>query len=76
MAPRNSLTPIDAGSVLQHGMPFVVKWRNPATNRQDFWIGVHVPDSLAYDVRKPKGTADGEPEDQGRHLMYLPGRNT
>ena len=76
MAPRNSLTPIDAGTVLQHGMPFVVKWRNPATSRLDFWIGIYFPDSFAYGVRKPKVTADADPEDQKRYLMYLPGRNT
>ncbi|GAM39708.1 hypothetical protein TCE0_034r11470 [Talaromyces pinophilus] len=75
MAPRNSLTPIDAGTVLQHGMPFVVKWRNPATSRLDFWIGIYFPDSFAYGVRKPKVTADADPEDQKSHLMYLPGRN-
>lgn len=76
MAPRNSLTPIDADTVLKHGMPFVVKWRNPASNRLDFWIGVYVPDRHAFGVRKPKGTADADLEDQGKHLMYLPGRNT
>lgn len=76
MAPRNSLTHIEVDSVLQHGMSFVVKWRNPASNRLEFWIGVHVPESLSFDVRKPKGTGDVDAEDQKRYLIYLPGRNT
>lgn len=75
MAPRFNLTPIDAGTVLQHGMPFVVKWKNPATNRIDYWIGVHVPEGLSFGVSKPKATADADSEDHAKHLMYLPGRN-
>lgn len=76
MAPRSNLTPIDADTVLQHGMPFVIKWRNPAINHIEYWIGIYIPESISFDARKPKGSADAEPEDQGKYLMYLPGRNT
>lgn len=66
MAPRHRLTPIDEDIVLQHGMSFVVKWRNPGTNRVDFWIGIYVPEELSFTTRK---------EDDGKYMMYLPGRN-
>lgn len=78
MAPRNRprLTPIEEDTVLEHGMSFVVKWRNPATNRIEFWIGIYVMENLSFAIRRPKVAADEDPEDNDKYLMYLPGRNT
>jgi hypothetical protein len=77
MAPRINLTPIDGDTVLQHGMPFVVKWNNPAAGRAaDLWIGIHVPENVAFGVRKPKNNASSDVSDGSlKYVMYLPGRN-
>ncbi|EED19452.1 hypothetical protein TSTA_027470 [Talaromyces stipitatus ATCC 10500] len=77
MAHRIDLTPIPESTDVEHGIPFVIKWKNAATShKMELWIGVHIPENLAHGSSKPKANANPEKPAEATYLMYLPGCNT
>lgn len=82
MAPSivRGLIPIPPTLDLQHGMSFVVRWLNPAIGKkQDWWLGIHVPDHIAPVIltARPRKKASPEtPAAERAYMLYLPGRNT
>lgn len=81
MVPRigAGLSPIDLSLELKHGMKFIAKYFNGGKNKQDIWLGVHVPNDLAPRVmttRLKKIARPDTPADKRAYMFYLPGKNT
>ncbi|OKL62792.1 hypothetical protein UA08_01526 [Talaromyces atroroseus] len=73
------LTPISSSVDLQHGMGFVVKYRNNAINAMDLWLGIHVPSNVAPKTltTKPRKNAGTDtPAAERAYMFYMPGRNS
>lgn len=73
MTPPKFDRSVSAEQEIQHGLCYVVKWKNPAINRLDWWIGVHIPDALAIRFKERPSNPDKPAEP--KYQMWLPGRN-
>jgi hypothetical protein len=73
------LYPIKSCTELTHGMTFIVKYFNSGKNKQDLWLGVHVPTGLAPKImtsRPRKNAHPDTPADKRAYMFYLPGKNS
>lgn len=81
MPPRvgAGLSSIEFSMELKHGMTFIVKYHNSGKNKQDLWLGVHVPSDLAPRIlttRPKKNARSDTPAEKRAYMFYLPGKNT
>ncbi|CRG92561.1 hypothetical protein PISL3812_09623 [Talaromyces islandicus] len=72
------LYPVKPSLEITLGMTFIVKYFNHGKNKQDLWLGVHVPQDLAprQMISRPRKNAHPDtPADKRAYLFYLPGKN-